>query len=309
VGTKSACDSIISEDGSSATNGNTGSGIANSDTEPEVSQDSNGSSRMYVPVPRNVRHGSREQELQTHVHNIAAVQMTKDLSKETPKLTHIDFGKKLRIMDNAPHHQLRTRNRGKRDTDEMLRCDAKAFELHEENDGASSRIYSDKYDHTLESSSDVKFGNGGGIKDFDYGRISRSSAGENMQHFKHHHYDHSGIPQVIDKPKYIMSKSKPHAALGKTFDYNQKYGQNTAEYHYGTASNENRRHTTSKYHHHYFDDSYKRKKPVNIGKDVRIEEPPELLRTVGISKKSSSCKNGSKNGDDEEKHHAAAVSM
>jgi hypothetical protein len=304
VGTKSARNSTVSEGGSSATNGDTGSGIANSDTEPEVSQNSSGSSRMYVPVSGDIRYGIRERESQTRAHNIAAVQMTEDLSKETLKLTHIDFGKKLRFMDDALHHQLRTRNRGERDTDEMLQRDAKAYGLHEESDGASSRTGSDKYG----ASSDVKVRKGGGVKDFDYGRISRSYAQENMQHLKHHNYDHSGISQVVDKPEYFMSKPKSHPAPGNTFDYSQKYGQTTAEYHYGTASNENRRHTTSKYHHLYFDDDYNKKKPVHFEKEPRVEEPQELLRAVAISKEPSSYKNGSKNDDDEEKRHVAAVS-
>jgi hypothetical protein len=310
VGTRGACDSITSEGGSSVTNGNSGSGITHSDTDPEVSQDSNGFSRMYVPVPRNVRYGTKEQELQPRVHDVAAVPMTEDMSKETPKLAHIDFGKKLRIMDNALRHQLRTSNTGEIDPDGMLQCDAKAFELHEETDGSSSVIYSDKCDHILESHSDVKAGNGRGVKDFEFGRIFGRSAEENMQLFKHHHYDHSGSPQVADKPKYFMSKSKSHAAPGKTFDYSQKYSQNTADYHLGTASNESGRHSTSRYHHHYFHGDYNRKKPVHTEKDVRVEESPELLRAVAISKKSSACKNGSK-GDDgtEEKHHVVTVSM
>jgi hypothetical protein len=265
---------------------------------------------MYVPVPRNVRYGSTEQELQPHVHNIAAVPMTEDLSKETTKVTHLDFGKKLCIMDNALHHQLCASNRGERYPDEMLQCDAKEFELHEETNGATSRIYSDKYDHTLESHSNVKAGNGRGVKDFDFGRISRCSAEENMQRFKHHHYDHSGSHQVIEKPKSLMSESKSYAAPGKTFDSSQKYSQNTAEYHLGAASNESRRHSTSKYHHYYFDDDYNKKKPVHIEKDVRVEDSPELLGEVAISKKSSAGKNGSKDVDDnEEKHHVVTVSM
>lgn len=310
VGTGAACDSIISEGGSSVTNGNTGSGVTPSDADTEVSQDSNGCSRMYVPVRRNVRYGNTEQELLPHVHNIAAVPMPEDLSKETPKLAHIDFGKKLHIMDNALHHQLHTSNRGVRDADEMLQCGAKEFELHEENDGASSRIFSDKYDHALESHSDVRAGNVRGVKDFDFGRISRCSAEENVQLFKHHHYDHSGRPQVTEKPKYLMSKSKSHAAPGNTFDYSQKYSQNTTEYHSGAASNENTRPDTSKYHYHYFDDDYNKKKPIHIEKDVRVEESLELLRAVAISKKSSACKNGSKGDDDnEEKRHVVTVSM
>jgi hypothetical protein len=311
-GARATCDSVVSEGGSCVTNGNTGSGITNSDTEPEVSQDSNECSKMYVPVPRNVRYGSTEQELQTHIHNITAVPMTEDLSKGTPKLAHIDFGKKLCVMDNALRHQLCTSNRGERDPDEMLQCDAKAIEVHEETDGASSRIYSDKYDHTLEARSDVKAGNGSGVKDFDFGRISVRFAGENMQLFKHHHYDDSESPQVADRPKYFTSKSTSHAAPGKTFDNSQKYSRNTAEYHLGAASNESRRYGTSKHHHHYFDDDYNRKKPVHIEKVVTVEESPELLRAVTISKKSSACKNGSKDDDDddnEEKHHLITVSM
>jgi len=307
--TNAAGDSIINEGGSSVTNGNTASGITNSDTETEVSQDS-GRSRMYVPAPRNVRYGSTEQELQTHVHDIAAVRMAGDLSKETPKLAHVDFGKKLRTMDNALRHQLRTSNRGETDLDKMLQCDAKASELCEETDGAPSRIYSDVYDHTLESHSDENVGNGGGVKDFDCGRISRFSAEENMQLFKRHQYDHSESPQVADKSKYIMSRSKSHAALGKAFDYSQKYSQYTTEYHLGTTSNASRRHGTSKYHHHYFDDDYNREKLVHIEKDVRVEESPELLRAVAVSKKSSACRNGSKDDDDnEEKHNVVTVSM
>lgn len=309
VGTRAACDSIISEGGSSVTNGNTGSGSTHSDADTEVSEGSKECSRMYVPVPRNVRYGSTEQELQRHVHNKVAVPMTEDLSKETPKLAHVDFGKKLRIMDNALRHPLRTSNRGERDAEEMLQCGAKELELLEENDGASSRIYSDKYDRTLESRSDVKAGNGRGVKDFDFGRISRCSAEENMQLFKHHHYDHSGSPQVVEKSKYSMLKSKSHAAPGKTFDYGQKYSQNTAEYHPGAASNEGRRHGTSKYHHLYFDDDYNKKKPVHIEKDVRVDESPELLRVVAISKKSSATKSGSKDDDNEEEHHVVTVSM
>jgi len=289
-GTNAAGDNITSEGGSSVMNGNTGSVITNSDTEPEVSQDSNGCSRMYVPVPRNVRYGSTEQELQTHVHNITSVPMTGDLSKETPKLAHVDFGKKLHIMDNALHRQLRTSNRGETDHDKMLQCDAKAFELPEETDGAPSRIYIDKYGHTLESHSGAKAGDGSG--------------------FKHHHYDHSGSPQVADKSKYFMSESKSHAAPGKTFYYSQKYSQNTSEYHLGTTSNASTRHSSSKYHHHYFDDDYNRKKLVHIEKDVRVEESPELLRTIAISKKSSACRNGAKDDEDnEEKHHVVTVSM
>jgi hypothetical protein len=223
--------------------------------------------------------------------------MTEDLSKETPKLAHIDFGKKLRIMGNAMRHQLRASNRGETDPDEMLQHDAKAFELHEESDGASSRIYGDNYNHTLESCSELKAGNGSGVKDFGFGRISIHSAEENMQLLKHHRYDNSGSPQVADKPKYFMSKSRSHAAPGKTFDDSQKYSQNTAEYHLGTASNESTRHSTSKYHHHYFDGDYNRN-PIHIEKDVRVEDSPELLRAVAISKKSSACKNGSKDDDD-----------
>jgi len=298
------------EGGSSVTNGNTGSGITNSDTMTEVSQHSNEHSRMYVPVPRNVRYGSRQQELQTHVHNIASVPTTEDLLKETPYLAHTDFGKKVRIMDNALRHQLRTSNRGERDPDELLQCDAKEFESHEETDGVYSRIYSDKYDHTLESRSDVKTGDSSGVKDFDFGRISRCSAEENIQLLKHHHYDNTGSCRVTEKPKYFMSESKSHAAPGKTFDYSQKYSQNTAEYRLGTASNASRRHGTSKYHHHYFDGDYNRKDPDQIGKDVRVEESPELLRAVTIPKKSSACKNGSKDDDDNgEKHHVVTVSM
>ena len=307
VGTKAACDSNISEGGSSATNDNTGSGITNSDTEPEVSQDSSGCSRMYVPVPRNVRFGSTEQELQTHGYDIATVQMTEDLSKETPKLAHADFGKKLRIMDSALHHQLRTSNRGDRYS-EVLQCDAKAFELHKETDGASNRIYSDKCDHTLESLSDVKAGNGSGVQGLDCGRISSSSAEENMQLFKHH-YDLSESLQVVEKPKYFMSKSKSNAASGKTSDYSQIYYQNTAKYHSGTASNERRKHSNSEYHHHYFNDDYYRKKLVHTEKDVRVEESLKLLRAVAISKKSSAFKNGSKDDDNEEKQHVVTVSV
>jgi len=313
-GTNAAGDSITGDGGSIVTNGNTGSVITNSDTEPEVSQDSSGCSRMYVPVPRNVRYGSTDQELQTHVCNIASVPMTGDLSKETPKLAHMDFGKKLRIMDNALHHQLRTSNRGETDHDKMFQCDAKAFDLPEETDGAPSRIYGDKYGHTLESHSDAKAGDGSGFKDSDCDRISRCYAEENMQLFKHHHYDHSESPQVADKSKYFMSESKSHAAPGKTFDYSQKYSQNTAEYHLGTISNTSRRHSTSKYHHHHFDDGYNRKKLVHIEKDVRVEESPELLRAITISKESSACKNRAKDDDDEdddneEKHHVVTVSM
>jgi len=307
-GTNAPGDSIISDGGSSVTNGNTGSGITNSDTEPEVSEDSNGCSRMYVPVPRNVRYRSTEQELQTHVHNIASVPLTGDLSKETPKLAHMDTGKKLRIMDDALHHQLRTSNRGETYHDKMLQCVAKTFELPEEADGSRSRIYSDKYGHTLESHSDAKAGDGSGFKDSDCGRISRCSAEENMQLFKHHRYDHSESHQVADKSRYLTSESKSQAAPGKTFDYSQKYSQNTAEYHLGTTSNASRRHSISKYHH-YFDDDYNRGKPVHIEKDVRVEESPELLRAVAISKESSACRNGSKEDDDnEEKHHVVTVS-
>jgi hypothetical protein len=310
-GTREACDSVISEGGSIITNGNTGSGITNNDTMTEVSQDSNEHSRMYVPVPRNVRYGSTGQELQTHVHNIASVPMTEDLSKETPNLAHIDFGKKVYIMDNALHHQLNTSSRGERDPDELLRCDAKEFELHEETDGDSSRICSDKYDHTLESRSDVKAEDGIGVKDFDFGRVSRCFVEENMELSKYHHYDDSESPQVTDKPKYFMSETKSHAAPGKTFDYSQKYSQNTAEYYLGTASNASRRHSASEYHHHYFDDDYNRKEPVHVEKDLRLEESPELLRAVAIPKKSSACKNGFKDDDDDngENHHVVPVSV
>jgi hypothetical protein len=308
VGTRAACDSIISEGGSSVTDGNTGSGITRSDTDTEVSEDSKECSGMYMPVPRNVRYGRTEQELQPHVHNKAAVPMTEDLSKQTPKLAHIDSGKKSCIMDNALRRQLCTSNRGERDAEEMLQCDAKEFELHEETHGAFSRIYNDKYDHTLESRSDVKAGNVRGVKDFDFGRISSSSAEENTQLFKHHHYDHSGSHQVTEKSKYSTFKSKSHAAPGKTFDYSQKCGQNTAEYHSGAASNESKRHSTSKYHQHYFDDDYNKNKPVHIEKDVRVEESPELLRAVAISKKSSACKNGSKD-DDDDNEEKLTVSM
>jgi hypothetical protein len=311
VGTRAASDSIISEGGSSVTNGNTGSGITRSDTDTEVSEDSKECSGMYMPVARNVRYGSTEQELQPHVYNKTAVPVIEDLSKQTSELAHIDFGKKLCIMDNVLRHQLCTSNRGERDAEEMLQCDAKEFELHEETHGAFSRIYNDKYDHTLESRSHVKAGNGRGVKDFDFGRISRSSAEENMQLSKYHHYDHSGSPQVAEKSKYSMFKSKSHATPGKTFDYSQKRGLNTAEYHSGAASNESKRHSTSKYHQYYFDDDYNKKKPVHIEKEVRVEESPELLRAVAISKKSSACKNGSKDDDDdnEEKHHVVPVSM
>jgi hypothetical protein len=306
VDTKASCENVNSDGGSSARNDNTESGSTNSDAEPRVSEDSNGCSRMYVSVPTSVRYGTKEQEAQSHVHNIAAVQLIEDLPKETQKLAHIDFGKKLFIMDKALHHQLRIRNRGERDPDERLQCDAKVFELHEETDESSSRIYNDKYDHTSETVSDEKAGNG--EKDFDHGSIFRSSSEENMQVYEHHHYDHSGSLQVADKPKYCTSKSEPHTT-SKTVDYSQKYIHNTVEYHSGTASNESRRHNTSKYHHHYFDDNYNWRKPIQTEKDVRVKEPQESLRAVTVSKKSSACKNKSKDDDNEEKHHAVTVSM
>jgi hypothetical protein len=308
VATKASYDSVNSDRGSRARNGNTESGSTNSDTESQVSKDNNGCPGMYVSVPTKVRYGTKQHEAQSQVHDIAADQVTEDLPKHTPKLADIDFGKKLCIMDKAPNHQLDTCNRGERDPDEVLQCDVKAFESSKETDGSSSRICSDTYDHTSESVSDVKAGNGIGEKDFDHGSIFRSSSEENMQLDKRHHYDHSESLQITDKPNYCMSKSKPHAT-SKTVDYRQKYIHSTAEYHSGTASNESRRHNTSKYHHHYFDDNYNWRKPVQTEKDVRVKEAQESLRAVPISEKSSACKNKSRDEGNEEKHHVVTVSM
>jgi hypothetical protein len=305
VGTKAACDNDNSDGGSSGRNDNTESGSTNSNTESEVTQENKEVSRKPLSVPANVRYRTTKQETQTHARIIAAVQMTEDLPKETSDLAHTDIGKKLHIMDNALHHQLDTSNRRERSLEEVSQCDSKALEL-QKTDGSSIRTYNNKYDHSLKSLSEVKAGNGAGVKDFDHGIISRSSSDENMQHYKHHHYDNSESLQVSDKHQFCMSVSKSHAATCKTVDCSQNYSYNTMEYHSGTVSNESRRQNTSKHHHHYFDDNDNWRK---TEEDIRVKKLQESLRAVTIFKKLSTCKSKSKDDDNEEKHHVVTVSM
>jgi hypothetical protein len=307
----------VNDDGGDPTNDNSGyeqdieSCSKSTDTELEGSKDNGRYSRMYPSAPQNVESGSRAQETQIHTHEITEIQTANEnLVKENTKRVHLGYGTDLRIVDSVLHRQLGRHSRFESDPDSLSQPRSNILEPGNETDESSSRIYSDKYDDTSESISDanMRSENGSRQESLDHGSISRNASAKSRQHHKYPFHDYSQSIRAADKPKYSTSKSKQHATAIKKVTSSHCNWQHGTESHFDMAVVDDKtRYSTSEYSQRCLGGNYNRRKPLQAQKVASVNKQKQSRGTATVSKKSSGCKNNSKDENGEEKHHEVTV--